>query len=168
MTPSRPTSVLYGLLRWSGDLVFGEETHLRALHEEVMAVKSCTTYRQAVDIAARLQLTYVPGLPDDLEELFELGLTLDDPYDASESGPACDGDWPPMVGALSLEVFQPDDEEAWRLLRTSAGAERGTRTFNGDYLAIGRNREDDFLDVLRKLGVRALRDDAVIEDLCSA
>ena len=57
-----------------------------------------------MELDQRLQLTTVLDAPADEDEMAELELSADSPYDWSETGSVADGDWPPMPSALVFET----------------------------------------------------------------
>ncbi len=164
----RPQRILYGADPATGLLCFVEESYGRALAEEVAAVKACTTVGEAMELDQRLQLTTAPGAPVDEDEMVELELAPDSPYDWSESGPAADGDWPPMPSALAFKTFRCEDREAWDLLSGEVQARVESTVLNGEILEIVPEREKDLLAVLSRLGVQAMRDDAIIASIGTA
>ena len=164
--PKRPARVLYGVYDLHESLCFFEEKMIRKFDAEVTGVKACSTYREAMALAPKLELTWAPGVPDDEEELEELGLTADDPYDWSEAGAVHDGDWPPMPTAFALNVFQRDDTEAWdAILSDEVGAQVVTTTLNGDYIHISTDREPALLAVFDRLGVGHERAQDIVDNL---
>lgn len=164
--PKRPASILYGVYDLHDSLCFLDERYARALDAEVTAVKTCTTYAQAMAVAETVSLTRVPGLPEDVEELEDEDLTPDSPYDWSTTGEAGDGDWPGMPTGMSLNVFEEDDAEAWDLLSSEGiGAEVVTTTFSGDYLHIPTASESALREAFEELGIPYVRDDRVIGNL---
>lgn len=168
MAFTRPHKILYGSHLWSEELVFGDHAFLRALSIEVQAVRDCATMGEAMSLATTLTLTYAPGIPTDADELKDEGLTEADPYNAGTTGPACDGDWPPMPGIFTLETFDRQDAEAWGALHRHVQAEVVTTTFNGDYLSIQMSDEGGFLQAMSELKIPVERDDSVIHNLCMA
>jgi hypothetical protein len=162
----RPQRVLYGFSRLHESLCFGDETQFRELSEEVERVKGLTSVRSAVALAAELKHTHVPGIPEDLDELEEDGVSLDDSYTWADQGEVHDGDWPPMPTALSLDAFDDEDDEAWELIFSAGvGGENRSTIFNGDYLKVPPQNEAALLSVFERLGVSYVRDDAVVDIL---
>jgi hypothetical protein len=160
--PLRPTRVVYGLYPIHETLCFLEEGHARALDAEVSAVKACTTVEQARKLAPTLQHTLFPGIEDLEEHDGDPGA----PWDWTEQGAVQDGDWPPMPDALSLEVFEEADAEAWNeIFSDSVGGLIGDTTFNGDYLYVPRRNEAALLAAFDRLGISYVRDDALLDNL---
>lgn len=162
----RPTRVVYGRSAVHDCLYFCDEARLRLLRGgEVAAVKRCTTVAEAMELARTVTLTFVLGVPDDVDELQRLGLQPTDRYDWSHTGEVSDGDWPPMLTALSLATFEPGDVEAWELITGGAvGARVETTVLNGDYLYIPVDREEALVAAFDRLGVDHERDDEIAEE----
>lgn len=165
-TPKRPKRILYGFYSAQESLCFFDEVFVRNFDAEVSAVKACATVREAIQLNQELKLTYVPGIPQDEEELEDEGLTLESHYDWSETGAVQDGDWPPMPTALSLRTFEDDDREAWDLIFSDeVGGSMATTVINGDYLEIPQGNEAALLAAFDRLGIPYVRDERVVENL---
>lgn len=155
----RPVRVIYGVYWLHESLCVLEEDFARGLDAEVSAIKACRTLRQALEVEPTLRHTW---FPDDLEDLEE-DQDLDAPWDWSEQGSVADGDWPPMPDALTLQLFDPSDTEAWNAIFSAAvGAETINTTLNGEYLHIPQANEAALLAALDGLGIACTRDDAIV------
>ena len=164
--PKRPKKVLYGVYAFHESLCFFEEKSIRKFDAEVTAVKACSTYREAMSLAPKLKLTYVPGVPEDEDELEDEGLTPGDPYDWSEAGAVQDGDWPPMPTTFAMHVFDRGDTEAWgAIFGDAVGARLVTTTLNGDYLELAADREPALLAAFDHLGVKHERAQDIVDNL---
>jgi hypothetical protein len=159
---ARPDRVVYGVSGLHDSLFFAKEPYITELADEVNAVKACSTVGAAMFLDARLQHTFVPGVPEDPAEMESEGVRAEDAYDWSATGSVEEGDWPPMLTQLSLDVFERDDREAWSAIL--GGAVRGKVEFtalNGDILLIQPDRESALCSAFDELGVRYRRDDEV-------
>ncbi len=73
-----------------------------------------------------------------------------------------------MPSALVFETFGRQDREAWDLLTAEVHARVESTVLNGDIFEIAPEREKDLLAVLSRLGVEAIRDDAIIAAIGTA
>jgi hypothetical protein len=164
--PKRPKRILYGEYWLHQSLCFFDEAWVREFAADVAAVQDCSTVGEAMALRPTLKHTWVPGCPDDDEEMAEEGLSAGDTYNWSEADEVQDGDWPPMPTAFSLQVFHRDDQEAWdTIFSDGVGAEVFTTVLNGDYLHVPPENEAALLAAFDALGIPHVRDDALVQSI---
>lgn len=151
-------TLLYGLWRDETFAILDRDWAAAAVDElhEWFAV---STAGEAIALARKLEgsgsrvLACPLGDPDEWAE--ECMGDPSDPFDVCELGVVQDGDWPGMPGQWSYQ-FIP---ESWDI------GEDVETIFNGPFLLIPPEDEDELLRLAADTGYHLVRDDSVVNDL---
>lgn len=138
----------------TGDLVFLSEAYAVAAASELDKWRAASTWGQARDLANRAQCLAPPFAVEDLEAAQD----DDASFDVTELGVVADGDWPPMPGALSLELVHRDSPGRGTF---EVGAVVDT-VFNGPLLQISADQEEALCGALEAAGCTVRRDDDLV------
>lgn len=149
--------VLYGVYSVHESFCLLDEMEARHLAAEVAEIQAVTTLGGLRSVAPSIRYTWLPADLDEFEDEPD-----DTPWHWEQDGEGvADGDWPPMPTAYALEAFA--DEEIIDDVIEATGAHVVTTTFIGDYLYIPITAERELVDALARHGVRAVRDDGIID-----
>jgi hypothetical protein len=145
-----PDNVVYGLWRDETFAVLGADWAAAAA-AELDRWEHATTIGDARRLISESPLLG-PPVSDDADDF-----DADDSaaFSLDECGRVQEGDWPPMPASLSWQ-FLPRDFQLGGLVTT---------VFNGDYLYIGPEDEDELVSYLHEHGCTVERDDALINFL---
>lgn len=145
-----PGPIVIGQLG-SGDLGFLPEAYLVARAADLDRWREVTTWGQARVVAHEDRCLAPPFFPEDLDA-DEDG---EGPFAVAELGVVADGDWPPPIAALALELARRHELTAGA---STIGTEVET-VFNGPILAIKPDQEDALRAALEEAGCSVGRDD---------
>lgn len=145
-----PSSMLYGWIPQHDCLAVVDDMWARAARQELRAWQVAKTLGEARRLAA---VASALGSPFDIQANEDL--SDEEPFTLNGCGAVVDGDWPGMPTQRSLMVL-PDD---WPL-----GEETDT-VFNGPYLDISVEDEDELVRLLTQRGCEVRRDDQLILEL---
>jgi len=154
-----PPPMLYGVYWMHECFCLLDEQEARSRAAEVAAIRAAATLGELRAPAPTLRYTQLPADLDELED--DPDTTL---WDWQEDGlGVSSGDWPGMPTAYALG--DSVDRSLIRDVIKATGAERVATSHTGEYLNIPVDKENELVAALARRGVKAVRDDAVIDAL---
>jgi hypothetical protein len=149
-----PTAVVYGIFDRFEGFVFLDDSDAEALVGEVVALNCVRTLGELRALFPTLEHVHGPIDPAEDDWPYE---TDDTPIDLSE----CES-WPPFPAYYTGSVLPTEVIDD---LGEQAGAEWHAPVFDGEFMIVPTDREQDMQAVLARHGIAARRDDVLIAGL---
>jgi hypothetical protein len=143
--------LVYGHAQLHDCLAFADADTAVEEANEIVSIATAPTYGAAAAIRTR----YIDNPAAEMVE--EDAVAADEPVDIFNCWGVSDGDWPPMVTSRALHLLPDDVRSAFGLVVVT--------NFNGDYLDIPVDAEQETVAALRRDGYTVTRDDNLINVL---